>query len=929
MQGSKKALIFILCLIVVPMVFLSGCSKDKLTDSEYIQKAKDDMDEGKYRDGVIELKNALQVNPENPEARWLLGEIYLIVGDGFSAEKELRHAVKLGIDRREIILSLSQAMLMQGAFEQVLSEIEPKSVSVKSVAAKLYAMRAQAYVGLNKYQKAKSELEKGIKIDPKAMLVMIGRAQLAMSRRDEKSARKFLGQALSQYPESPEAWRLLGSLERSLAKIAPAEVAYSKAIELQYNNGVDYLNRAMLRVSLKDYVGAEEDVAAAEKIVQGHPGVSYVNGVLKFYKEQYSEALTFFESAIKFDEKYMPAIFYLGITHFKLKNYQQAEVYLGQFLNDNPKFNTARYFLSAVLYQDKSYSKAKEKLMPLLAADPENSQALLLMGNISFALGEAKEGIEYFRKSVEVKPENAESRVKLGMGLLLVDENLQEGAEQIEKALELDSTIFQADIVLALSHMKAGSIDDAIQVAEKFKIRQPESAMPSNLLGVIYLAAGDEVKAKKSFEEAVAFAPNDIAGMQNLAELSFRAKDLDRAGKLFQDVLEKDQGHLQALLRMADIEALRGQLSKSRLWLEKAVKENASALVPRLRLGRIFINEGRPLKAIMMLREIHEYYSAEPKFLQIFGEAQLASGNVELAVNIFKNLVKLQPDSADAHFYLANAFSFQKQFVASKNELKRALQLNPDHVRAQIAMLRMTVLDDRLDDAENMIAEMKKKNFQNIDLLLYEGLLRTQNRQFSKAINLYLQALDVSPRKSEAILGLAEALWVSGDRAQSLSKLEEWMKGNSSDVNVLSRLASLYVILGESSKAKTAYQSLIELMPDNAQAMNDLALLLESEDLDQSLIYAEKALNLSPESPDFMVTWGILLLKKAKFGQALGLFDKAIKLRPSDASLLYYRAEALLGNGEEERARAILERLLSNGEAFKEQVKARSLLDQI
>ena len=69
------------------------------------------------RAAVIELKNALQRDPDNAEARLLLGEVYVLVGDGAAAEKELGVAERLGIEKAKFVVALGRALLLQGRFE--------------------------------------------------------------------------------------------------------------------------------------------------------------------------------------------------------------------------------------------------------------------------------------------------------------------------------------------------------------------------------------------------------------------------------------------------------------------------------------------------------------------------------------------------------------------------------------------------------------------------------------------------------------------------------------------------------------------------------------------------------------------------------------------------------------------------------------------
>ena len=136
-------------LLMVLCGLVSGCGKD-LSDKEYIERAKQAQDKGDLRTSVIDLKNALRRNPDNTEGRWMLGKIYLDVGNGAAAEKELAKAKELGIAPAAVEVQLGQALLMQGLYDRVIKEITPvEGLSVRDQAL-IHALRGEAYLNKNK-----------------------------------------------------------------------------------------------------------------------------------------------------------------------------------------------------------------------------------------------------------------------------------------------------------------------------------------------------------------------------------------------------------------------------------------------------------------------------------------------------------------------------------------------------------------------------------------------------------------------------------------------------------------------------------------------------------------------------------------------------------------------------------------------------------
>ncbi len=75
------------CTLLLTASLLNSAHAD-----DYVREAEAYLEKGEAKAAVIQLKNALQENPANIEARLMLGRIYLQAGDGASAEKEFERA---------------------------------------------------------------------------------------------------------------------------------------------------------------------------------------------------------------------------------------------------------------------------------------------------------------------------------------------------------------------------------------------------------------------------------------------------------------------------------------------------------------------------------------------------------------------------------------------------------------------------------------------------------------------------------------------------------------------------------------------------------------------------------------------------------------------------------------------------------------------
>src|SRR6266851_5712436 len=88
-------------MITLLLVSLVGCSmfntdkgrKSSLTKEEHLRRGKALLNEGKHKDAWIEFKNALQIDPKDPDVHFQLARTYSKMNDFGSAFKELQLTV--------------------------------------------------------------------------------------------------------------------------------------------------------------------------------------------------------------------------------------------------------------------------------------------------------------------------------------------------------------------------------------------------------------------------------------------------------------------------------------------------------------------------------------------------------------------------------------------------------------------------------------------------------------------------------------------------------------------------------------------------------------------------------------------------------------------------------------------------------------------
>jgi cytochrome c-type biogenesis protein CcmH/NrfG len=211
---------------------LSGCdSTSNLTEQEHIERAKDLEDKGDLKEGVIELKNAIQKNPDSAQARMLLGEIYLRLGQGDEAEKEFARAEKLGVNAETIKLLLGKAWLLMGENQRVLDEISPAAGTSPRTKAAFLQMQGDALLGLRKLEEGCQRYRDALAIDPKHAPAYWGLANCALARNNQVEARAMIDTAIKINSTDPESWVMLADFELLSNNNQAALTAYATALK--------------------------------------------------------------------------------------------------------------------------------------------------------------------------------------------------------------------------------------------------------------------------------------------------------------------------------------------------------------------------------------------------------------------------------------------------------------------------------------------------------------------------------------------------------------------------------------------------------------------------------------------------------------------------------------------------------------------------
>lgn len=924
----KRLTTVILSLALLGML---ACSAE-LSDVDHVDNARGYIANRELGSAVIELKNALQKNPTNPETRYLLGKTYLELGDPDGAEIELERALDLGLPPQTAIPTLAKALLQLQKYDEVLGLSLAEAAPGSAAESTLMVTQGLAELFRGDLSGAKTRLTTAVERNSTSTYALEGIARLQAASWEFDKSRETLEAIFKLDKNYAAAWSILGQIEQEEGNLDSAEVAYQKAIQLSPNPIDDLLRIALLRLSRNELETAEADINRLEELAANHIGVIYARGVLLFSQGDYEAAQGVFDNLVGVTDRYLPALLYAGATHLKLQNEGSAEQNLQQFVARAPNHPDANRMLATVKLRKGDYEEAERLLTLTLEESPEDPIALFLLAQAVFAQGRPELAAEALHELVALQPDNAPAHVALATALYS-NGKLEAAIDELGKAMAMDPKLAMAPASLVKIYLASGEKENAVTTAQSYLDRNQGSPTAHNLLAATYLSVGEDDLALASFQHTISKAPGDLSANGGLAALAVKSGNLDEARKYYQTSLEANPGNLGTLLNLASLELAAGNREEAQQILREAATANPDSLAPLLKLGATLLAEGRAEDIPELLRDIPERHPNNIALLTLLAEGARANSRYNEALQVYQKITRLAPQNPAIRYKLAKSHAAVGDRDGYRKELSETLKLSPYNNIVRLEYAHELLVNGQLEEAEAQADIIREQGRENTALLLLEGQLADARGNSEQAILAY-QAVYLENPNNFNLLRLTNAKWKAGDRPGAIELMEKWLADYPEDMLTRLELGNRYIILGKDTDAIAMLETVVKQEGDKTSslALNNLAWLQRKSDPARALVYAEKAHELFPQSTEVMDTLSLVLLETGEeqhLERAYRLNERARAGMPGNLTYIFHSALIEAANGDKEAAENTLTQLLDTGPNFPEHEEAVMTLQSL
>ncbi len=898
--------------------------------SQFYEDALVRFEKKDHKGAIVQLKNAIKLDRKMLPVHVLLGRALLANGEVNAAEVAFDEALKLGVNPTEVVLLLAQAVTAQGKPDQLLSQTRFAHANLApDVKARLLLLKAAAASDVGNTREALKFLDEARPLTVGSAESWVAEVPVRVRARQPAEAKAAADKAVALDPKSPRAAYQQATVAHVTGDLKTAVALYTRTLGLKADDVDSLVARAGLYIDLKRTEEATADVLAARRVDPRDPRSAYLSALLAErsgktadVKKALNEVTNLLDPLPIDYIRFRPQLLILGgLSHFGLDQYEKAKPYLEMAQRQDANSPVSK-LLAQIYLKERRTDKAIESLELYLRNHADDMQATMLLASSHMTQGRHARSAQLMQEALK-KTDDPSMRALLGMSLIGAGK-FAGGAAELEATLKKDPGQLPAGISLVGLYIASGQTVKAVSLAESLLKRQPNSPGLANLLGTAQAAKGDAAAARRAFEQAVALDPTFVEPQINLARLDIDQKLLDAALARLNAVIAKDEKNVDAAMEIARLYSTRGRADDSLRWLQRADDHSGQKLQAGLQVIEFHLARSRPDLAREALKRVQARAPEAPVVVMAQARVQLASGDTAGAKSTLTRAATLAAYDPAALVRIAELQMRAGNLPGAAHALDKALTERPDHLAARALRADIHVLQGEPAKAEQLAKGILASDPKiGLGHSLMGDVARARN-QLPAAVEAYRRAHQFD-QSSDSLLRLFGVLQ-TGQRPAAVALAEQWLAGKPADLRVWRALADAQARAGNMAVARSAYEAVVMLAPDDAEAMNNLANVLISLRDPGAQKVADRALALKPETPYIIGTAGWAAFHAKQPDRALQLLRDARLRDPNNANTRYFLGTVLAELGRKSEARDELEGALRGGQGMAYAKEAESLL---
>ena len=690
-ECRRKFYVFPLFVVLVAAFILGACTTPEKAKAQHVARGQALLKDKKFQEAVLEFRSALQIDEKLADAHWGLANAFEGLQRYQEAFDEMRQTVELDPNNLDVRVKL-------GNYYLVGAQQSPAAVSEAE-------------------RLAKQVLEK----DPNHIEghILMGSVLFAQEKKPEALAE--LNRAVELNPQRVESYLSLARFYVQTNDIAGAEAIYQRAISVSSGSAMAHYEYGKFLVGAQRLDQAEAEFQKAVQAEPQNREAQFILASFYLVNKQFDKAEAAYQSLAELDKDKPEGRSVLGDFYSSVGRLDEAIAIYKEVLTNSPDYTPAHYRLAEIMLNRGDLAGAKNEVETVLKGDSKDRQALILRARIGMQAGQTSDlkiAIEDLREVLRQEPNSraglffiAEASYRLGQ----IDQARAFATDLTHNYPNyLPAKLMEVQINLASGDAKA-AMQSAANLQDRLAKAAPDRDTSPQMLvelkaktliahGSAALQLRDTKTARADFLAAHDLAPSSADIDVDLAMVSLAEGKADEAIGFYNKALTIDGAHFNALRGLTNIFAAQKKTADAHVRIDQVIaaqpnnaslhflkgriygfEMNAQAAEAEFRraleidgnylaaysaLAALFVNTNQQQRAIEEYRRIVERQPDNPAIYTLIGMLEMSLQNIDAAIDNYRKALSLDQNATFAANNLAWLYA-----IHNKGNLDEAVRL--------------------------------------------------------------------------------------------------------------------------------------------------------------------------------------------------------------------------------------------------------------
>lgn len=422
---------------------------------------------------------------------------------------------------------------------------------------------------------------------------------------------------------------------------------------------------------------------------------------------------------------------------------------------------------------DHTRADMQARLYSTLIAEPEHRGAALRYNSVLLTRRQWKPLWEFLEKSSEQKDLHEVLVSQMVLALLEIPSTSHPIGERLELGWKLSESVpnqrrqsVEWWLTNARLHMMAGQYAKAEPLLDQVRSKAPQNNDANYLLASCYYHQNQFTKAQ---------------GI--LKELSVKLNRSPNVALLYGMTLRElgDNGAREALRHAIELAPDNALAREQMILLQNQAGESAAAQDD--------------------LQQLYDKDPTNPRAIRFMLQFLRSQGETDKVASLMTRVEQIMPRREEYMAPLVDGYAYLHQYKEAETVAREWVSRNPDKLDPNMVLTRILLMQNKEEQARELITQLKDKFPQEQDLDELIGTQYLQQRSYDKAIEYFEKVLARDSTHKSSRLKLAQAqfnLVLADDALENVSKL---LEEDPTDTEALSLMARIYQSQGKHQEA--------------------------------------------------------------------------------------------------------------------------------